>query len=723
MAKKLKWVGQPIDIGSVHLKNRLVHMGSQGNIPKNDQGDAPVSPRWVQYYDALAAGGFSLVSIGGGMIKLDEDGAKGTSALLTAWKPEGLKIMADTIHKHGAAAFWQLLVGYPSRQVDQAGKLSLASSNLTQEDLNKLVPLYNPTQEMTHEQIATLVATFADVAALLQESGFDGVEINAGHVHGLNTFLSSAWNKRTDEYGGTPENRCRIMCEINKAIKERCGQDFAIVNNISGCEFLLEGGQTVADAVAIAKCLEASGANAIHSRYEMYHEAVPELDLVRTAHEAPDIDLYPGYLDQDLSEFGIDNSFGKGIAGWAGAAAAIKAAVNIPVSVAGRMDAFSGDKLIADGKIDLVNICRRAIADHEYCNKALEGRYEDIRPCIGCFTCYDTSERGVNSWCMVNGGLLEGPEYARIEPAETKKRVLVIGSGATGLESARIAALRGHEVILCEKEKQLGGTLPLAGMMKDFHEDFLEFSKWQQRQVKQLGVDIRTKTTVDADYVRKVAPDVIIVAVGGAEPKVDIPGIDKKIVVTGEQLHDMLKTATKFFDVEKLTKLSKLYLPLGKRIILLGGGMQGLQTAHFLIKRGREVVILDDTDELGYGMLDCGPKPNMLRWLHEQKVDMRKGVKFIEITDEGIVIENADGTQELIKGDNVVTTLPLAPNMGLYEQVKDLAPEVYAIGDCNPYIVDKPYPPLKLEPVVTKTAWPRFTAAAIHEAYRIVRDI
>ena len=717
---KLEKVLEPIYIGKLKLKNRMIHMGSHGAIRKDDAGDGPISKSWLNFYEDLAAGGFALVSVGGAILKLDPSGMKPTCTI-DSFTDEGLRALADVIHKHDCWACWQIICGYPTRQVDQADQTSWAASALTQEELDDLIPYYNPTKELSKEQINVITDAFAAIAKRLQDCGFDAVEINAGHDHGLNTFLSLAWNKRTDEYGGSVENRARIVCEINQKIRAACGEDFAIINNLSGAEFNVKNGRPVADSVELAKCFEASGADAIHSRYEMYHEAIPELEIPRTAHELPDVDLYPDYLEQDLSEWGIDNSFGKGKMGWSGAAAAIKAAVNIPVSVSGRTDAFSAEKLIAEGKLDIISICRRAHADPDYCKKIVEGRYDDIRPCVGCNTCYDMSAHSSLGWCMVNPTVLMPRDYATIEPAETKKRVLIIGSGAAGLEAARVAALRGHEVILCEKDKQLGGTLPLAGMMKDFHDDFLEFSLWQQRQVKNLGVDIRLKTTVDADYVRKVAPDAIIVAVGGKEPKLDYPGLDNKIVMTGEQLHEMLRKALKVFDVEKLASLSKLFLPLGKKVILLGGAMQGLQTARFLMKRGREVIIVEESDEFGTGMLDCGPKMNMLRYLVREKVEMYKSVKVKEINNKGVIIVLPDGTEKQLEADNVITTPPMEPNMALYEELKDLAPEVFAVGDCNPFEMDRPYPPSKVEPIGSKLMWPHFTVTATREAYRIAR--
>lgn len=721
---KLERVLEPINIGSVRLKNRMIRMGAQRNIRNDGVPDTVLWQPWVDYYEALARGGFGMISYGGGSIGYDKEGKILKNNIITDFELSDLKRMARVLHDNGCAAFLQYCLSMPASSVIQLGFVSYASSELSQEDLDALIPHMIPTKALTKLQIGDIIQSFADGAARLREAGFDGIEINAGHTHGLNSFLSPAWNKRTDEYGGPIENRCRILCEINREIKARCGEDFAIFNNFSGCEFNLDGGQRVSDVVAMAPILEASGADALHVRYEVYHESVPDLAIPRSAHECPDIDLYPQFLDKDLSEYGIDNRFGNGIAAWSGVAAKVKQVVSIPVSVSGRIDAFVGEQLINEGKLDLVNICRRAIADHDYCAKIISGDYEDIRPCTGCFTCYDGVSRGLVQQCMVNPALFKGADYMRIDPAPVKKRVLVVGSGAAGLESARVAALRGHDVILCEKEKNLGGSLPLAGMITDFHIDFLGLSKWLIRQVEKLGVDIRCKTVVDREFVENISPDAIVVAVGAGENVPNILGIDKRTVMTSEELHNQLRTATKFFSVESLSKLSKTFLPLGKKIAVIGGGIHGLQTARFLMQRGREVVILEEGDELGKGMLDCGPKLNMLRWLTAEGVEMHKGIKIKEITDGGVVFVDKKGEEALVSADNVVTVLPMKNNLSLYEELRDLAPTVYAVGDCNPKeFDDSTFPPLKLEPVGTAPMWPRFTAPAISEAYRLAREL
>ena len=195
-------------------------------------------------------------------------------------------------------------------------------------------------------------------------------------------------------------------------------------------------------------------------------------------------------------------------------------------------------------------------------------------------------------------------------------------------------------------------------------------------------------------------------------------------VLSGEMLHTQLKRAMKVASIERVAKLSKMYLPVGKRVALIGGAAHGLQTARFLINRGREVVIIEESDEFGAGMPDTGPKPNMIRWLLKKDVEMHRDVMVVEINDQGVLIANKDGSNpQQVTVDTVITTLPMDTNLSLYDQVKDLAPEVYAVGDCNPMVIDEPYPEPILEPVSSKLIWPKFTALAIRQVYGIARTV
>jgi 2,4-dienoyl-CoA reductase (NADPH2) len=719
--KRLKAL-EPGKIGSLHLKNRLLRMGANpwpGNV---EPPDYRIPQRLIEYYGQLAQGGAGLVTIAGGLVELVSPLEYQNFRIDTDDCIPNIKAVADAIHAGGCPALFQIMSPYPAFDPNRGGALSLAASTLTQEDMNGLVPFLAPPRGITKEEIQQLVQRYVQTCARLKAAGFDGIELNSGHCHFHNTFLSPAWNRRTDEYGGNAENRTRMLREIIQAVKAELGQDFVIINLITGSEYNLQNGITVADAIAHAQWLESAGSDAIHVRNEVYHDAREGI-TVRTAHEVPDIELYPALINADLREYGIDTSFGKGVAAWSLAAAKIKEAVNVPVICSGRMDAHVASKLISAGKLDFINHCRRSIADHDYARKFMEDREADVRPCTGCFTCYETSERALISWCMVNPSNLGGSEYATVKPAPKRKKVLVIGSGAAGLEAARVAALRGHDVTIVEKEAALGGSLPLAAFIKDFQEDFLGFSQWQVRQVEKLGVETRLNCEATPEFVRQFGADVVVVAVGGAENVPSLPGINNKIVMTGAALHEQLKAATKFFNPATLGKLSKMFLPLGKRIVVMGGALHGVQTARFLVARGRKVVIVETSDEIGSGLYDCGPKPQMLKWLLDQGTEFITGAVFREITNEGLIITNCTGGERLVAADNIVTALPMLDNLALYESVKPLAEEVYAIGDCNRLVIDTDLPPLIVQPVNTKSVWPSYTSTAIREAYRIMREV
>jgi 2,4-dienoyl-CoA reductase (NADPH2) len=726
MAKKLAKVLEPGQIGSICTKNRLLRMGAnpwQGP----DNADRTIADVLVDYYEDIAAGGAGLVVIAGGHIQLTTNENMGGFRTDTDEYIPSMKRVADVIHKYDCPVLLQIMTPYPTFKPAPEGADSIASSALSAEELEGLVPFYMPTREMTKDEIALLVKRYAEQAVRLKKADFDGVEINSGHVHLHNTFLSPAWNRRTDEYGGDAENRTRLLREIITAIRAEVGKDFVIVNLISGAEYNLKNGITVADAIEHARWLERAGSDGIHVRMEAYHDAIEGI-AVRGAREVPDVELYPALIDKDLSAYGIDTSFGKGIAAWSLSASEIKKKINIPVICSGRLDAYVGEQLVAAGKLDFINICRRHIADPDYAGKLIAGRDDDVRPCTGCYTCYETTEHGVSSWCMVNPTILKGHDYASINPAAKKKRVLIIGSGAAGLEAARVAALRGHVVTVVEKDSALGGTLPLAGLIKDFQEDFVGFSRWQVRQVEKLGVSVKLKTLADASFVKDFAPDVVVIAVGGAENLPDLPGIDNGIVITGDVLHKHLRKATKFFSASMLGKLSKLFLPLGKEVIVMGGAIHGVQTARFLTARGRHVTIVEESDEIGSGLYGTGCKPRILEWLFDQGTKFIKSVKYLRITDVGLMVVEPDGTKRLIEADNIVTALPMLPNAALFEQIKALGtvPEICAIGDCNPLVFKEEYPPLMLtsrDPVATKSVWPGHTVTAIREAYRIMRKV
>jgi 2,4-dienoyl-CoA reductase (NADPH2) len=313
---------------------------------------------------------------------------------------------------------------------------------------------------------------------------------------------------------------------------------------------------------------------------------------------------------------------------------------------------------------------------------------EDIRPCTGCLTCFDNNEKGNPPLCQVNAAYGKEREY-EIKPAAEKKAVMVIGGGPAGMETAMVATLRGHHVMLCDKEAKLGGSIPIAALVKGFdREDYLGLVSYYQTQIAKLGVDVRLGKEVDSSIVAEVKPDVLIIAAGGTHDVPAIPGIDRRNVVTSRDLHGRLRSYLRFLGPKLLRWLTRLWMPLGKRVVIMGGGIHGCQTAEFLIRRGRQVTILDTADEIGDGLLETFIKPHLLNWLDEKGVTMLAGVKYEEITDEGLTITTKGGERQTIEADTIVTALPLLPNTELLESLEGSAPEVYAIADCKePHLI------------------------------------
>ncbi len=656
----------PGKIGITPIKNRMVRMAAHPGFPEYEDGflQSFYSDLWISF----ARGGAGLIGCGvspapGVGWSLDDD----------KFIPRVLE-MNKQIHAYGAASYVQMFHVGPW----MPAPMTVAASSLSIEEIPLTVQNFPDARPMPITEIKDLVKQFGQVAERARRAGFDMAEINAGCNHLFGTFLSRVWNKREDEYGcQSLENRARFVVELIQEIKAQAGDDFGVIVVYNAAEPGIQKGITAKEGQDLARIFEAAGADAIHARVEMYiMRGTPEES---DSTHFPDMAFYPEVPDF-AKECGADVSrHGQGA--WIPYAAGIKKAVKIPVIGTGRLDADLGDKLVKQGVIDFVNLNRRMIADHDYANKIAEGRIDDIAPCTACMTCFNNVEAQKRVICRINASTGREREY-ELEPAGAKKKVVVVGSGPAGMETARVAALRGHQVTLLEKEPYLGGSLNLAAVVKGTdREDMLKIVDYLKTQVEKVGVDVRKSTEATPQAIAELKPDAVVIAVGGKHSIPDIPGIDASSVLTGEELHHRLKGYLKVSGARLMTKLVNVYLPVGKKVVIIGGTIQGCETAELLVKNGRKVTIVETGSEVGAGMLWRLVRPQLLHWLEDKGVEMLAGAKLEEVNDKGLVITDKDGQKRQLEANTIITALPLRPNDELYDTVKDTVTEAYLIGD------------------------------------------
>ena len=676
-AGKYEKIMSPGRIGSVKTRNRIIKSGAGMLMWHED--DLHMREDVKAFYEGIARGGVGLLVVESPTIDYPRGARWAERYRIDDDKYiQGLSELVDVIHKHGCPTFMQMnhdgpwQVKLPFKPEPFYDGLPIGASPVAvacESDFHNQAP-----HALTAEEIQEIVDKFASAAVRAQKAGFDGVDINAASSHLLHNFISPFWNRREDGYGGSVENRARFAMEVIQEIKKRLGRDFPVSVILNGMEIgqvvNIENSKclTLEESRETARLLESAGADAIQIRSHWlgYHVGTYLTDAL----------FYP---EPPVPEESIPAEYYSARKG-AGAnillAESVKKSVSIPVTVVGRMDADLGEKLIEEGKVDFIAMTRRLIADPEYPNKIAAGEIEDIAPCTGCDNCLG------NRRCRING--LVGTPFNTIEKAERKKKVLVIGGGPAGMSAARVAALRGHNVTIYEKSGALGGLLPLAHMVKGNHpEDLSLLIKYFTRQLKKLGIRVVLGYDVNLATVEAIKPDVVFLATGGVSTVPQIPGINKSIVVSGVFLHRALKFLLKFFKPQTLRKLSKLYMPMGKRVIVIGGAIQGCELAEFLTRRGRQVTIVEKSEMIGEGMVDA-LLAHLMIWFDKKGVTLISGVReYVEITKNGLSIVDKDGKQRTLEADTIVSALPLAPVNALLDGIREKVPETYAVGDCN----------------------------------------
>jgi 2,4-dienoyl-CoA reductase (NADPH2) len=672
--KKMKSHGythllEPSYIGSVKTRNRLIK--SAAGTWYWSKGDNPVSEKARCVYESFAAGGVGLIVVespsieeGGKSYRLDNEHHRKSIAGLT-----------KSIHKYGCPVFVQIADMANWNIAKLAGADTRGASPvsvLSEMDNHDSMP-----RELTIPEIEEVVEKFARNALWAREAGFDGVEINSSCSHLLHTFLSPFWNKRNDAYGWhNLEDRTRLLVSIIKEIKKRAGHDFPVMCLLNG----LETGKLIdvddyecmslEDCLKVAPIIQAAGADAVQIRSQWIGRHDASFLTDHMCYPEPPVPLMNFPKELDMSRHGAGANVPL--------ATAVKKVVTIPVITVGRLDPEMGESIIREGRADFIAMTRRLVADPELPNKLATGRFHEIAPCTSCTQCKDEE---APRRCRINAALGTESMYT-IEPAQDRKKVVIVGGGPGGMEAARVAAVRGHEVTLFEKSSRLGGLLPLAAMVKGIEvEDLPAITRYFEDQLSKRGVTVFLNTEATPETVSGLKPDIVILAGGGIAVLPDIPGIHGSNVVSNMKLHRMLKFFLRFMDPATLNTLTKFWMPLGKKVVIIGGGIQGCELAEFLVKRGRNVTIVESDDGLGKGMISH-LRAQLFWWFRKKGVVMMPGVQSVEVTQAGLTVMTKHNYKKTIEADSVVTALPLQPDHELLRRYEGTAPEIIAIGDC-----------------------------------------
>ena len=627
MTPKYPNLCKPITIGRVTFRNRMFSAPMGGTDITND---GCIGPKSTAFYELRAKGGAGAVTVSECMVHPQTDGSHAyhlDTAILNSLA--SFTYTADAIRRHGSI---------PSVELSHSGMYS--GTYMTDKTRQHGLAQWGPSAcvrpdgvevgELTHEMIDDIVAAYGNVAGLAKRAGFEMIMVHGGHGWLVNQFLSPYFNKRTDEYGGSLENRCRFARRVLEAVRAAVGPGFPIEFRMSGSE-LFDGGYTLEDGVEIAKQLE---------------DCIDLLHVSAGTYQRGFGDTHPSMF----KEHGCNVYL----------AAEIKKHVKIPVATLGGLnDPAQMEEIIASGKADVVYMARALLADPFLPNKVMANKDEDIVRCLRCFTCMAERAATATRRCTVNPLIGREMEGDVVYPAPVKKKVLVAGGGPGGLYAAYTAARRGHQVILCEKEAEVGGILKSEQALS-FKWEMYQLAHTYAKLAKDAGVEFRLNTPVTREYVEQEAPDALIVAVGSSPLVPPIPGLhgDNVVVVNNY-----------YREKDKVTD----------DVVVFGGGLAGCECAIHLGMEGKRVHLVEMRDQLAPDA-NVRHRPLLLKEI-EKYVTVHTGCKGLEVRPDGILCETADGSQVLVPGTSVICALGQRSNTALVEELHGTAPFVRVIGD------------------------------------------
>ena len=617
---RFKTMFSPIQIGPMTVKNRFV-VPPMGNNFANPDGTW--SDQSVAYYAERAKGQFGLITIEATVVHHGAKGGPKKPCLYDDSSIESLKKITDACHAQGAKVSIQLQNAGPEGNAKNAGAPIEAASAIPSV-YGKDTPVEVPT-----EKVYELVKGYGDAAERAMKAGADAVEIHMAHGYLVNSFISPRTNKRVDEFGGNFENRMRFPRLIVEEVKRRVGGKVAILARINSSDEV-EGGDDVHDSAAIAAYLEDCGVEGLH-----VSRAVHIKDEYMWAPTA----VHAGFSADLVTE--------------------IKRAVSIPVITVGRYtEPYYAELLLREGRADLVAFGRQSLADPHMPEKAMNDNLEDLVPCIACLQgCVANMYKGEPICCLVNPFL--GHEAQGYPKAEKSKKVMVIGGGVAGMCAAFVAAERGHDVSLYESTDKLGGNMRLAAYPPG-KGDITNMIRSYIVRCEKAGVKIHMNTTVDLEMVKAEKPDAVIVSTGSRTLILPIEGIENPAIIHGSDLLDGKRAA-------------------GKKVLVVGGGMVGCETAAFLGEQQHDVTVIEYRDTVGADVI------------HEHRVFLMEdfknygikeitGAKVCKFFDDGVEYESPDGSRHEVRGfDSVVLSMGFKNYNPFAEQLEELGQEVYVV--------------------------------------------
>ena len=679
-AAALKRVFEPLQVRNTVFRNRIVKSPQDMNLA--DFSDGSITQDLLDFYGGLAKGGVGAIIVEQSIVDPGGD-RDGTISVHDDKFLPGMTKLAAAAHQYGCPIIMQINHLAAFSHFPPNGRhedfQAVAPSALSEEQRRQVylgIPARSP-RALTITEIKEIVDRYADAAERAKRAGFDGIELHGDHYYLINAFLSRVYNKRDDEYGcQSLENRARFPVEVVRACRERVGDDFIVGQKLKGAEYGDPLGTTVEGAKEFAKMLEAAGADYFNITVDGYFDRSGDPGHWRVV--IPEQMFYPeppSPLDKDLEGMRRSPAFAV-----IPAAAAIKKVVSVPVGAVGGLDAHIGEKALKDGDLDFIIMGRRLLADPDYPSKIQQGREEEVRPCVRCVTCETRMVEYQGLRCAVNASIGRGSK-SEFEAAAKPKKVVVVGAGPAGLEAARVMAVRGHEVSIYEKEPYVGGAVNMSALIRGSDIFLLpELVDFYKREMARLGVEVNLGQEFTPAQADQAKADVIVVAVGGVPDTLEIPGASRKNVVSSAELREKANTALRLLGPKALARVTKMWLPVGKRVTVIGGGIQGCETAEFLVKRGRQVTIVESTDKIAME-IPMLVRVLLLPWLAKKGVEILTEVRYVEINREGLAIEK-DGATRTIPSDTVVVALPLKPDNKAAEAFAGKASEVKSIGDC-----------------------------------------